>query len=504
MFVGRYSTGKSTIINALLGKELLPSSPIPTTKAITYLSNSKEAYLYSEQKNGEIIKHKSIGELANLNNKDIGSAVRITFSYPEFPFSGVTFIDTPGLEDTDKKTSQLTIDAIPSADALIVLLEANYLQSRVEFDFISSLMKDDRERRLIIVINKIDACPNEANKLIKECKRILQERGISSPNIYALSAKEGLSGSDSPSFNAFKNELKNFLENGLKAEALRRAEVKTNSSINNLMQACNEALKISKLQEDESRKIRETIASTRDAVEKVYNNGKNELIQSFEECKSQFFDDFYTFIDSLKSRAVEEINGSSLDKLKNTNTLAERLKQEISKYVADRLVEFSNNIKSSIKSSEVRLRGDVGELSLPINVEISDLSSYSKVFMPTTIAASWFFLGFFDFVSVLVLAMVGQEFFEKSIASLLGSLSVNRVRGKLGEEVDKQLEKCKIQLKDKLNLSFDQVRSEIEKSYEKSLAESLVSVSVVEAENSDPNRINAIRECREELEKLRI
>ena len=30
--VGRYSTGKSTLVNALLGKNILPTSPTPTTK----------------------------------------------------------------------------------------------------------------------------------------------------------------------------------------------------------------------------------------------------------------------------------------------------------------------------------------------------------------------------------------------------------------------------------------------------------------------------------------
>ena len=45
---GRYSTGKSTLINSLLGKELLPTSPIPTTKAITYLLKGKNDMLFLE------------------------------------------------------------------------------------------------------------------------------------------------------------------------------------------------------------------------------------------------------------------------------------------------------------------------------------------------------------------------------------------------------------------------------------------------------------------------
>ena len=64
--VGRYSTGKSTLINALLNKNVLPSSPIPTTKAITYVVKGDTPALYSENRQGEIIIHQSTEDLCNI------------------------------------------------------------------------------------------------------------------------------------------------------------------------------------------------------------------------------------------------------------------------------------------------------------------------------------------------------------------------------------------------------------------------------------------------------
>ena len=79
MFVGRYSTGKSTLINALLGSEILPSAPTPTTKAITFLMNGEKEYLYSEQPDGEIVIHQGIKELTNIYNNHVGLARKIWF-----------------------------------------------------------------------------------------------------------------------------------------------------------------------------------------------------------------------------------------------------------------------------------------------------------------------------------------------------------------------------------------------------------------------------------------
>jgi uncharacterized membrane protein YkvA (DUF1232 family) len=81
-FIGRYSTGKSSLINALLGKEILPTSPVPTTKAITYIIKGGEPSLYSELKNGEIVVHQSLNDLLNLYDTSLQRANKITVTLP--------------------------------------------------------------------------------------------------------------------------------------------------------------------------------------------------------------------------------------------------------------------------------------------------------------------------------------------------------------------------------------------------------------------------------------
>ena len=135
-FIGRYSTGKSTLINALLGEAILPSSPIPTTKAITYILKGRDNSLYYEMNDGNVI-HQSLEDMKKTKDMYIQNAKIITMSLINFPFSNLALIDTPGLEDPDQSVTQPTLDLLPETDAVVVLLDANYMQSKKGFYMIA-------------------------------------------------------------------------------------------------------------------------------------------------------------------------------------------------------------------------------------------------------------------------------------------------------------------------------------------------------------------------------
>ena len=165
--------------------------------------------------------------------------------------------------------------------------------------------------------------------------------------------------------------------------------------------------------------------------------------------------------------------------------LGERIKQSVSKYVSEKLAEFQNNIQGNIKNSEVKLKAEIADLSLPLNVEVSDFSALSSMFMPVTVAASWLFCGFFNFLSIALLAVVGRKFFEDSISAYLQKFAINQIRSKLIEEVNTKLDSAKIQMQDKLNESFDTMLSEIEKTFSTALAESLMSFNLADKTYGD-------------------
>ena len=85
VFIGEFSTGKSSIINALLGQEMLPKGITPTTDEIT------------------VIKY---GESGGVN---VEKGCRI-ISVPQERLRGLYIVDTPGTNVTIEQHERLTQD----------------------------------------------------------------------------------------------------------------------------------------------------------------------------------------------------------------------------------------------------------------------------------------------------------------------------------------------------------------------------------------------------------
>lgn len=493
--VGRYSTGKSTLINALLNKEILPSSPVPTTKAVTFLIHGEEPALYSEEKNGEIIVHESLANLLDLYNAEIRRAEKITVVLPDFPFPGLTIADTPGLEDPDQSVIQLTLDILPETDAIVVLLDANYLESKVELEFIASLLQYDRNRKLFIVINKADGkSPEERRKLEQLCKSHLIASQIPATRIFTISARSGV---DDDGFVEFRKELFNFLQNGIQQEAIRHAESEMQTYARSLLNACDAAVAAAA---EDQKQFRADQKIAREKIEKIseeYDSQKIKICRKFAMYRSQFFLEFADFIERLKAAIRQEILQAKLETLRNTDNIAVKIKQEIVAFVDGKITEMDETLQADMAESHAQIREALSKLELPIEVKVKDYSAYAGLFIPAVVAGSYFFVGFFSFVWIVIAAVIGRNFFEGAISQFLSTVGINRIREKVAEAVCSKLDQGKKELDAKLNTSFDLMEQELVNSFNSAKGSAVAPLRIV---YSDTLRSPAeIMQCREKL-----
>ena len=493
--VGRYSTGKSSLINALLDETILPSSPVPTTKAITYIIKGAENSLYSEMKDGEIVIHQSIDDLTNTNDKNIQNARIITLSLRNFPFPDLTLVDTPGLEDSDQFVTQLTLDLLPETDAVVVLLDANYMQSKVEFDFISSMLQEDKDRKIFIAINKTDGMSEtEIKKLEQLCKSQLIAYSIPNAKVFAISAKEGKTNAR---FLSFKNALFDFLKKDLRQEAIRHAESELDTYTRTILNGCNNAVSISSLNKQQAFEAQKAADDNIHKISIEYDIQKKTICRKFAEYRSQFFLDFSTFNGNLKASIRQEILKAKLDTLRNTDDIAAKIKQQIVDFVDGRLAEIDKKLQVDLATSQKQIRECLSRLKLPIDVKVKDYSEYAGLFVPAVVATSFFFCGFFSFIWVVIAAMVGRNFFEGAISRLLSSVGINSVREKILEEVFSNLDKGINELESKLNDAFDTMENELILSFDSAKTAAITPLAFVAQKTDD--ELTEINNCREKL-----
>lgn len=155
-FCGHFSAGKSSMINALLGAEILPSSPIPTSANVVKImggESSARAFLTG----GDYLEFDVAKDLEKIKNyaADGETVERIEISHPaELLAPNVSVMDTPGIDSTDDAHKVATESALHLADVVLYVMDYNHVQSELNFSFTKTLK--DRGKPVYLVVNQID------------------------------------------------------------------------------------------------------------------------------------------------------------------------------------------------------------------------------------------------------------------------------------------------------------------------------------------------------------
>ena len=165
--LGQFKRGKSTLLNALIGKELLPTSVVPLTAVPTFLrfgeaSGVRTSFIDgrpAEQSQGVDINElrsrlaELVTEAGNARNRLGVSQVEVFVPSPLLA-RGVVLIDTPGIGSTLRHNTEATLGFLPQCDAALFVLSADPPITEAEAGFLATVR--EKVHRLFFVLNKVD------------------------------------------------------------------------------------------------------------------------------------------------------------------------------------------------------------------------------------------------------------------------------------------------------------------------------------------------------------
>jgi len=187
--MGEFKRGKSTLINALLGLEVLPADATPTTATINRITYGDEKRVVVKFKDGSE-KEIGIDELSNYvtkitRNAEVLQAVNVKEAVVYYPTpicrGNIDIIDTPGLNDDDKMT-KITIDMISNVDAVVVCIGAKIPFSQTECNFVCGLLESDGVGNIVFVVNRMDEIDDDDKD--KLMTRLGYNNGYESEDFY--------------------------------------------------------------------------------------------------------------------------------------------------------------------------------------------------------------------------------------------------------------------------------------------------------------------------------
>lgn len=218
---GVMNAGKSTMLNALMGKEILGSAVVPETANLTIVkhnpTDNAKVYYWNTQEWDRIVKSaeqlESMKEFVNETNQifgaDLKNYIRPVSRYDEveikdlssytsaessgkkcnlvkyvelgskldFLSDGIEIVDTPGLDDPVIQREEITKEYISKCDMMLHLMNVSQSATLKDVEFIIDALLYQNISKLLIVITRADTVTKEQlNEVIQYTKTSIEKQ----------------------------------------------------------------------------------------------------------------------------------------------------------------------------------------------------------------------------------------------------------------------------------------------------------------------------------------
>lgn len=193
--LGEFKRGKSTLVNALVETDVVPTGVLPLTAAVTAVRHGAEPRLLVSLAAGG--RHElPLGQIADFatetGNPGNRRGVRLlTIELPAPLLAvGIQLVDTPGIGSIHAHNTETSLAFLAQVDAALFTLAADQPLSGAE----EVLVREAAQRipQIFFALNKLDhLVPDEHEETIEFVRERLRAVLESEPELYPLSARSG-------------------------------------------------------------------------------------------------------------------------------------------------------------------------------------------------------------------------------------------------------------------------------------------------------------------------
>lgn len=196
--VGQFNRGKSSLMNAVLGMDRLPTGVLPLTSVITTVAYGDRECVLVQRRGSSLPQEIPLAQLEEYVTEkgNPGNRKQVALAEVRLPSEvlrlGFHFIDTPGVGSAINPNTSTTHAFLPEADAVVFVTSFESAMNAGELAFLRAVAR--HVQKIFIVVNKLDlASPEEREATLSFVRHTAgAELGAAQARVFALSAREGL------------------------------------------------------------------------------------------------------------------------------------------------------------------------------------------------------------------------------------------------------------------------------------------------------------------------
>ena len=265
--LGRFKAGKSSFLNHLLGRPLLPVGVIPVTSAVTEIEwgPSERAEILFADGRREQAPVDGIGEFISesRNPENAKQVARVRVELPSMErYRGIRFVDTPGLESVLEHNTDASLEWLPNVGLALVAVGVDPPLSQHDIELIRNLSR--YTPNISLLLTKVDVLDEDERVQVREfVQKQLARYWNDAVPVYPYSVR--------PGFESLRAELDESLLARARGEAGEQRAAILRHKVESLVAECagylNVALKAAEVADSEREELRRRILGQKESLD---------------------------------------------------------------------------------------------------------------------------------------------------------------------------------------------------------------------------------------------
>ncbi len=207
---GQFSSGKSTFLNALLAKNILPTGITPVTSKVNYIRYGDELKIRVKYKDGRDEYH-DIDAISKFTDQreNVEDIDYLTLYSPLNLLRDIVFVDTPGLNSQAASDTQTTVKVLKEVDGIIWLTLIDNAGKMSETRILRKYLNEYKNKSLCVLNQKDKFTEDEVEETLRYVKETFKEFFS---EVIAISAKQALKSRSSDKEVLMYEALEEFLD----------------------------------------------------------------------------------------------------------------------------------------------------------------------------------------------------------------------------------------------------------------------------------------------------